>query len=425
MSTPRINARLFNRAAAAFALVFLLAAQLVRPASSYQDFSQYYMGALMARAGQWDAIYPQPLPGSIYNAGWGDQSAVREPYRAMGERHGINEFGFRFIQSPPVAALFIPLTFLEHPTAYKVWIAILSLCAWGVALQAARVYTIARGREDMAAGVVILAIACSVLAYRAVRVGNVSPVVGLCIGTIVLDLLRPRPATGSNILAGMAMTVGALAKYATPVLAPIHAVLNRWAPLLWSAAVMLLILAGTWAMSGTAPFREFATSIAPTLGRSHPHRANQSVEGLILRATGHATLPPRWMLAMRAAQLVTLALLLWLVARNRRELPRHAPLVCAAAGSMICWLLIFGPLYWEHYPVYLCPLWGWLAWEARLSRARMVLAVAAVALTWVPIPAIPGVRLPEPINSHILASTLIILGLAIARLAGPAEPEHT
>jgi hypothetical protein len=55
----------------------------------------------------------------------------------------------------------------------------------------------------------------------------------------------------------------------------------------------------------------------------------------------------------------------------------------------------------------------------------MVVAVAAVALTWVPIPAIPGVRLPEPINSHILASTLIILGLAIARLAGPAEPEHT
>jgi hypothetical protein len=419
------NVRLFNRAAAAFALVFIVGSQLVRPATTYQDFSQYYMGALMARAGLWDEIYPEPLPGSIYNAGWGDQSAVRDAYREMGQRHGINEFGFRFIQSPPVAVLFVPLTLLEHPTAYKVWIAILSACMWGVALQAARIYTIARGREDAGAGVVILVIACSVLAYRAVRVGNVSPLVGLCIGIIVLDLMRAAPRAARSALAGLAMTVGALAKYATPVLAPIHLVMRRWTPLVWSAAFTFLILAVTFAMSGSAPFREFATSIAPTLGRSHPHRANQSVEGLILRTTDHATLPPRWWIPMRAAQTATVVLLLWLIWRSRSLLPREPQLVSAAAAGMVCWLLVFGPLYWEHYPVYLCPLWGWLAWEARLSTARMLLVVAAIALTWVPVPAIPGVRLPEPINSHILASTVIILGLAIARLAGAPEPAPT
>jgi hypothetical protein len=417
--------RLFNRAAAASALLFALAAQLVRPATSYQDFSQYYMGALMARAGLWDSIYPRPLPGSIYNAGWGDQSAVREAYRAMGERHGINEFGFRFIQSPPVAVLFIPLTLLEHPTACRLWIAFLSLCVWGVALQAARVYTIARGREDMGAGVVILLIACSVLAYRAIRVGNVSPLVGLCIGMIVLDLVRPRASAPHSVLAGAAMTIGTLAKYATPVLAPVYVFMNRWAALLWSGAFMLFIVAGTWALSGSAPFIEFANSIAPTLGRSHPHRANQSVEGLILRTTNHATLPPRWAIPVRAAQTATVVLLLWLIWRRRDQLARHPPLVCAAAASLICWLLIFGPLYWEHYPVYLCPLWGWLAWEARLSMPRMILVVAAIALTWVPVPAIPGVRLPEPVNSHILASTVIILGLATARLAGARDSEPT
>ena len=264
------NARRFNRACAAFALLFILAAQLVRPATSYQDFSQYYMGALMARAGLWDAIYPEPLPDGIYNAGWMDQSHVRDAYKGMGERHGINEFGFRFIQSPPVALLFIPLTLLEHPTAYKVWITILSLCMWGIALQAARIYTIARGRrEDAGAGVIMMVIACSVLAYRAVRVGNVSPVVGLCVGAIVLDLLRPRASSGSSVVAGLAMTVGALAKYATPVLAPIHAVMNRWAALLWSAAFVLAIVAGTWALSGTArsgnsPLRSRQRSAART-----------------------------------------------------------------------------------------------------------------------------------------------------------------
>jgi len=384
----------------------------------------------MARAGQWDAIYPEPLPGSIYNAGWGDQSAVREKYRAMGERHGINEFGFRFIQSPPVAVLFIPLTLLEHPTACKVWIAILSLCMWGIALQASRVYTTARGgREDVGSGVVILVIACSVLAYRAVRVGNVSPFVGLCIGIIVLDLVRSRANTLSDVSAGAAMTLGALAKYATPVLAPIHLLMRRWAPLMWSAAFMVAILAMTWAISGTAPFKEFATSIAPTLGRSHPHRANQSVEGLLLRLTARPTLSPQLKVTMRAAQLATLALLLWLIWRIRERLGQHPPLVFAAAAGMICWLLIFGPLYWEHYPVYLCPLWGWLAWEARLSMTRLVLVIAAIALAWVPVPAIPGMHLPEPVNSHILASTLIILGLSIGRLrvglaAAGQSPDH-
>jgi hypothetical protein len=239
---------------------------------------------------------------------------------------------------------------------------------------------------------------------------------------IVLDLVRPRASATSSVSAGAAMTMGTLAKYATPVLAPIYLFMNRWAALLWSGALMLLIVAGTWAMSGSAPFQEFATSIAPTLGRSHPHRANQSVEGLILRTTNHATLPPRWSVPMRAAQVATVVLLLWLIWRRREHLPRRPSLVCAAAASLICWLLIFGPLYWEHYPVYLCPLWGWLAWEARLSAWRMIMVVAAIALAWVPVPAIQSVRLPEPVNSHILASTLIILGLSIAQLARRDAP---
>ena len=228
-----------------------------------------------------------------------------------------------------------------------------------------------------------------------------------------------------GIVAGLAMTIGTLAKYATPVLAPIYVFMNRWAALLWSGAFMGVIVAGTWAISGSAPFREFASSIAPTLGRSHPHRANQSVEGLILRTTNHATLPPRWSVPMRAAQVAVVVLLLWLIWRRRDQLPRHPPLVCAAAAALICWLLIFGPLYWEHYPVYLCPLWGWLAWEARLSIARMVFVAAAIAMAWVPVPAIQSIRLPEPINSHILASTLIVLGLAIVRLAGTQAPAPT
>lgn len=404
----------FNRAAAAAALLFILASHLVR-GTSYQDFTQYYMGGVMARTGSWDALYPIPLPDSIYNAAWGDppQSIVRERYRELAAEHGIDEYGFRFIQTPPVALLFAPLTLLDYPRAYRVWMVILSLCMWGVSLQAGRVYREARGGvEDKGVGVMILVVACSVMAYRAVRVGNVSVIVALCIGVVVLDLVRPRAAW----ISGTAMTIGALAKYATSVLAPIHLVTKRWAPLVWAAAVLAILCIGTLALSGAGPFVEFARDIAPTLARSHPHRANQSIEGLLLRLTGHATLPPAWTLPLRAAQFLVLWVVVFLIVRRRRSLLADAPLVFAAAAALVCWLLIFGPLFWEHYPVYLCPLWGWLAWEARGSVWRAVVVVAAIAMAWVPVPAIQWIHLPEPINSHILVSTLLILGLALWRL---------
>jgi hypothetical protein len=62
------------------------------------------------------------------------------------------------------------------------------------------------------------------------------------------------------------------------------------------------------------------------------------------------------------------------------------------------------------------PLWGWLAWEARQSRGRLVLAMAAVALSWASLMSHGPVELPEPLTSHMLWSAVIVMGLGLARL---------
>jgi hypothetical protein len=89
--------------------------------------------------------------------------------------------------------------------------------------------------------------------------------------------------------------------------------------------------------------------------------------------------------------------------------------VFAAAAALIGWMLIFNPLVWNKYHLFLCPFWGWLAWEARQSKWRLAAAIFAIAMVW-------GSwhlmwDLPEPFNSHMLWGDLAIMAIATARLA--------
>jgi hypothetical protein len=414
-----MSPRAFNRTCAAATLALILVSHLLR-GPSYQDFPQYYMGGLVARAGQWDSLYPQVLPDSIYNPGWADQSIVREPYAQLARQHGVSEFGFRFIHSPPVALMFLPMTWLEYPKVYWIWCYFLAACMFLVALQAARVHVICADRETRMAGAIILIVGCSVLAYRAVRVGNVSVIVALCIGTVMLEL------AGRGWFAGsIALVLGALLKYATPVLVPIHLIMGRWRTLAGAAGFLLVVTLATMLFSGPGPFREFVTVIVPTLARSHPIRANQSLQGLLLRLSHHDVLPAALLVPYRAIQWATLIVIVWLIYRRRTALRLEPPVLFAAGAALVAWLLIFGPLFWEHYPVYLCPMWGWLAWEAAQRRWKLAAAAVAIAFAWVPLPALQWLTMPEPINSHILISTILILVIGLARLAQPATTRAT
>ena len=85
--------------------------------------------------------------------------------------------------------------------------------------------------------------------------------------------------------------------------------------------------------------------------------------------------------------------------------------------------MLFSPICWNHYIVYLFPMWGWLAWEllGGGSWIRSVAAALAIAFATVQTNAYPPLTMPEPYNSHIMASLMLVLALGVARLAFPGS----
>src|SRR5207302_8410287 len=82
---------------------------------------------------------------------------------------------------------------------------------------------------------------------------------------------------------------------------------------------------------------------------------------------------------------------------------------------LLAFLLIFAPVFWHHYAVYLCPLWGWLLWEGARSKVTLLLGIAAIALTYVPVTYLYDLR--EPFNTHMLPAMMLIFAVAVWRLA--------
>ena len=106
---------------------------------------------------------------------------------------------------------------------------------------------------------------------------------------------------------------------------------------------------------------------------------NQGLYGLLLRISGRgATLPHAVEIAFRAAQIVALIALLILIFRQRRALSQNRAALFAASAAIVSWLLIFSPIFWEHYLAYLAPFWGWKKMPRRAWT--WVIAVAAYLL---------------------------------------------
>jgi hypothetical protein len=409
----------FNRRCRAIALAWLA---IVIPVSlwlrpTYQDLSGIYVGGLVARLGAWDVLYPVPAEASPYYVGL--EGSNKPALVRLAAEHQVQALT-PYIQPPWQAVLYYPMGWLTFAQAHWAFAGVLIACTWVVAVQAGRAYELCAGRTSRASGWVTLAVAVSFLAYRCVRVQNMSPIVAALIGVATFELLRPATRLG-GFKAAAAVVAGAVMKVTPAMLLPLAAARRRWALVAWSAALGMAFLVLTFAMAGRSTFREFFFTVGPTLGGSSTNPGNKSLQGALLRTVGRAPLPPSLILPLRAAEVATLAAILYAVFRRRDRL-RYAPQLFAAALALVAWLLIFSPLCWEHYFIYLCPFWGWLCWEATLSPFRRVAAVAAIASHWLPLPMLTWLHVPEPLNSYMLLGLLLMLALALLRLYERAAP---
>jgi hypothetical protein len=122
-------------------------------------------------------------------------------------------------------------------------------------------------------------------------------------------------------------------------------------------------------------------------------------------------------------QWATLALILAAIVKRRRAVREPAPsVVCAAATALLGWALLFSPIFWEHYVVYLCPLWGWLISQAGRSRARLTAVAAAIATVYFPLQALTR-QFPEPLNSHVMIGVAVTWAIGLSRLFCRAKPQ--
>jgi Glycosyltransferase family 87 len=380
------------------------------------DFPQFYMGGLMARLSEWESLYPIPWsdvenPG-IYSDPKPGDLALRESYYVPNYT--------RFMLPPPAALLFVPLSLLPYRWAGWVWVAVLTACTWGVAYYAGWLYRAFSGKPSPWEGVLTLLVVVSPMVCRAIRVQNSTPVIALMFAFTMADLLR-----SDRGRAGAAILLGALLKYATLALLPLLVAMRRWRALGGLALFGLATSAISLAVMGTEPFETFVRDIAPTLDRPSAYLGNQSLTGLLVRLHGPgAPLPRSVTLPLAAAQLLALAATLALIFRRRWEDWREPRYIFAAAAALLTWLLIFSPIAWEHYPIFLCPLWGWLVWEAQQSMRHRAIVITAMALMNFPqgIFEVEGflqydIALPEPWNSGQLWGIMMTAGVAMWRLS--------
>ena len=384
----------------------------------HHDFPQFYMGGVMAHAGDWAELYPEPIQGAKLNPGWPAGSRSKPGYWAAAQRRGVGRT-FRYIQLPPNAILYAPLALLTSQDAYRLWHVIMWGFVAAAAWQAGRVYAVLGGPGAWGPAAVTLLVGCSPLMTYTARVSNTGPLLAACVGATALGLLRPERRGWAGPTLGI--VVGGYTKFAPGVVLPVAVAMRRWRTVAATVALGVAIAGATMAVTGVGVWREFATVLWPPLQMASGAEANQTLYGLVSRVTHQFPLTGVAAVAVAAvrdgAGLAALALLV-----RRRSFWLDPAHVAAACALMMAWLLAFAPAAWAFYHCMLTPLWGWLAWEFARGRAGVRTAVvAAIVLTLVPTPGDWWGRLPEPIATRQFFSAVLVLAIAARRLWPTAE----
>ncbi|MFE9610326.1 glycosyltransferase 87 family protein [Streptomyces sp. NPDC006012] len=331
-------------------------------------------------------------------------------YRAEGEAvlHGGDLYGFTVTEwrlpatYPPFAAvLFVPTTWIPVPAMKATFLAGNALLLAGLVALSVR----------LAGRTVRLPVVCTATAlalwlepvFQTVLFGQIN----LALACLVLwDLTRPPGARGRGLALGVAAGIKL-----TPAIFVGYLLLTGRRR---EAATATAAFAGTVALGTVllpAASVDFWTGRIFETGRVGKGWIvdNQSLLGLIARATGDPAPGPAWALPAAAVAVAGL----WAAARAPRE--RHGILL--AAGTA----LLVSPVSWSHHWVWCVPLTAVLLAEGRTRLAALTVAVFTARTMWL-LPHEGDLDLRLPWWQQPLAAPYPLLGLAllVLVLTGPA-----
>jgi hypothetical protein len=384
----------------------------------------------MVREGRWDALYPTNTSGTPYAIF--DRATLPPDMVARAKELGVPPFT-PYLHPPWNALLWAPVSLVPFHLLLPLYIALCILCGWACAALAGRAYRLLMGKPTWTEAVIVLLCTISPLVYRSVRVTNVSTLVALCLTVGLFGTLARRSHSRQTTLLDtrdtIAIWLSGILKYAGAAMIPLLLLTRRWRVFVGVGMLGLVAMGLSALLVPADVWSYYLNTVAPSLPRSSPMKTNQSIWGLILRATGEP-ITPELRRVVTVFHLLLWALVLILMWRKRRSDWRRPELVLAAFAAPTCLMLTFAPVMWEHYLMYLLPLFGWVWWEATCSHHRRLLVpLVLVGLfpAWGALSAIPRFQPTEPFGTSLLLSVGLIFCVAISRLSRRSVivAEHT
>jgi alpha-1,2-mannosyltransferase len=299
-----------------------------------------------------------------------DPYATFIPMAATTPVHGL---GFDY---PPVTAwLFQPFAALPASVADGIWLCFGLACVVGGAVIVAR--TVLPARWPRVSLAVVTSLLFAPATYNLWH-GNINFVMFLTLALALRAWVRGREFSCAGWLA-----VGAAIKLA-PLVLVILMVRRGWyrgAALTVAGFVGSLGLGAV--LAGPAALWSFVTGVLPVLTRQDGWLGNQSLNGVLNRAVGHAVLTVQPdLMALRVISLLlslaTVAAAVWVVRRGVRPRAERAGEFSVGVLAM----LLVGTISWyEHYISLLIPLAAAVALVAGrgLVRERRLAMTAALA----------------------------------------------
>jgi hypothetical protein len=378
----------------------------MKPSAQQYDFPQYYAGAVVARDGIWDALYPVPKA-SVYQVPSSFEPQFRTflfrppppasrdpvyyPDIKMGPLNSdvsprlVSVFpqsaeALRYIYPPPLALLLRPLASLRFEEAGRYVWPILS--AWSLFLGlyfAARTMRYLCGGATYGEALVVVAwIVFTIRGRMHLYDGNVSPILTGLICLSIYGLVRGKPIWFCLAFVPLVL----FKSLGIPWLGLLLLERRYWRHLLLLAAIVLLVNGVTVAIEG---LRVYAVFLALLPKIAVP--GGVGIAGTLLHWFGfHAQ---HLFTLANVACVVLLYYGFWKRLKRTRPQGESADyrfsVLALLAGTMAAYCLFNFNIWIPYCPSYLFyPFLGWMLLEARLAGGgwrKFILASTIVALT--------------------------------------------
>ena len=345
------------------------------------DFDQYYAGAVAAKEGLWDSLYPVDLEKADYPMA----AQLAPDIAATLSARGATRNATKFIYPPPFATILLPLAGFSFTCAMRLF-AVLSFAAllWFLAL-------FRRECDDCRiprfwANALIFAVGTGIPACESIMMGNATPFVGLA-ALLVLRGLR-RNQTGRTVLA---FAIAGLTKGFSAPWVPALLIWRKWHTIVAGATCVLVLVAVT-ALLG-AHFSTYETFVRTVIPASRGHLyyigdSNLGLPSILAWCIGKLPESANKLFAALQIGLITVAYTLaWRVPRQFQTMAQGLALFMATLSFQICSFIC--------WPQYVFNIIAFLPLALRASLihdqknraviARFVIVATGFALAWFPI----------------------------------------